>query len=163
MAGGATYSESRACYEVSGASGKEIFLATSHMITPSLFVQQIGDLSRDRRRLDLPIDRPKPKAPAHIFEREEPKQVGVGVGGPRQAPGLPGRPQAKGSTGSQAQQKPTKGQDDSRQVPTAGLAAMSMNPTGGNSEESRKLEKRIKHSKGESGEKKIKGFFKKMI
>lgn len=165
MAGGATYSESRACYEVSGASGKEIFLATSHMITPSLFVQQIGDLSRDRRRLDLPIDRPKPKAPAHIFEREEAKPVGVGAGGPasRQAPGLPGRPHAKGSTGSQAQQKPTKGQDDSRQVPTAGLAAMSMNPTGGNSEESRKLEKRIKHSKGESGEKKIKGFFKKMM
>jgi syntaxin-binding protein 1 len=163
MAGGATYSESRACYEVSGTSGKEILLATSHMITPSLFVQQIGDLSRDRRRLDLPIDRQKPKAPAHIFEREEPKPVGVGVGGPasRQAPGLPGRPHAKGST--EAQQKPTKGHDDNRQVPTAGLAAMSMNSTGGNSEESRKLEKRIKHSKGESGEKKIKGFFKKMI
>ena len=70
IAGGATYSESRACYEVSSSHNKDIFLATSHMLTPSLYLRQVGDLSVDKRRLDLPADRPKPKAPDHLFERE---------------------------------------------------------------------------------------------
>ena len=72
MAGGATYSESRACYQVSQLSNKDVFLATSHMLTPSLFLRQVGDLSVDKRRLDLPAERPKPQAPAHLFEREPP-------------------------------------------------------------------------------------------
>lgn len=72
MAGGATYSESRACYEASSSLNKDIFLATSHMLTPSLYLRQVGDLSVDRRRLDLPADRPKPRAPDHLFEKEMP-------------------------------------------------------------------------------------------
>ncbi|KAJ9204370.1 hypothetical protein DTO164E3_2132 [Paecilomyces variotii] len=70
MAGGATYSEARACYEVSQASGKDIFLVTSHMLTPRLFLRQLGELSVDKRRLDIPAERPKKQAPAHLFERE---------------------------------------------------------------------------------------------
>ena len=70
MAGGATYSESRACYEVSQASNKDVLLATSHMLTPSLYLRQVGDLSVDKRRLDLPAERPKPRAPAHLFDNE---------------------------------------------------------------------------------------------
>ena len=72
MAGGATYSESRACYEISQSLNKDVFLATSHMMTPSLFLRQVGDLSVDKRRLHLPAEQPKPKAPAHLFEREPP-------------------------------------------------------------------------------------------
>ncbi|KAL9601078.1 MAG: hypothetical protein Q9219_002788 [cf. Caloplaca sp. 3 TL-2023] len=72
MAGGATYSESRACYEVSDSSNKDVFLATSHMLTPNLYLRQVGDLSVDRRRLDLPVDQPKPRAPDHLFEKELP-------------------------------------------------------------------------------------------
>jgi syntaxin-binding protein 1 len=72
MAGGATYSEARSCYESSRASGRDVFLATSHMLSPGLFIKQVQDLSQDRRRLDLPIDRPKPKAPAHLFMRNDP-------------------------------------------------------------------------------------------
>ena len=68
MAGGATYAESRACYEVSRTTSKDIFLATSHMLTPSLFVRQVGDLSVDKRQLNIPADRPKPKAPSYLFE-----------------------------------------------------------------------------------------------
>lgn len=68
MAGGATYAEARACYEVSQASGKDVFLATSHMLTPGLFLRQVGDLSVDKRRLDIPAERPKPTAPAYLFE-----------------------------------------------------------------------------------------------
>lgn len=70
IAGGATYSESRACYELSRTFSKDIYLATSHMLTPNLFLRQVRDLSVDKRQLDLPIDRPKPKPPAHLFERE---------------------------------------------------------------------------------------------
>ena len=72
MAGGATYSESRACYEVSESFSKDIFLTTSHMLTPSLFLRQVGDLSVDKRRLNLPAEQPKPRAPAHLFESDSP-------------------------------------------------------------------------------------------
>ncbi|KAF2143577.1 uncharacterized protein K452DRAFT_224633 [Aplosporella prunicola CBS 121167] len=72
MAGGATYSEARACYETSNATGRDVFLATSHMLTPQLFLRQLGDLSVDKRRLNIPADQPPKKAPAHLFEREEP-------------------------------------------------------------------------------------------
>ena len=90
MAGGATYSESKACYDVSQTSMKDVFLATTHMITPSLFLRQVGDLSVDRRRLHLPADRPKPKAPAHLFEKEP--QPGSGPAAQRPG-GLPAPPQ----------------------------------------------------------------------
>jgi len=72
MAGGATYSESRACYEASRETNKDVYLLTSHMLTPSLFLRQVGDLSIDKRRLTLPAEQPKPKAPAHLFEAEAP-------------------------------------------------------------------------------------------
>ncbi|KAJ5546510.1 hypothetical protein N7494_004095 [Penicillium frequentans] len=72
MAGGATYSESRACYEVSQVHNRDVFLATTHMLNPGLFMRQVGDLSVDKRRLDIPAERPKPTAPAHLFEREPP-------------------------------------------------------------------------------------------
>ncbi|KAI1377721.1 Sec1-like protein [Hypoxylon crocopeplum] len=82
MAGGAMFSESRACYEVGAAMNRDIFLATSHMLTPQLFVRQVGDLSVDKRRLDIPMERPPPRAPAHLFERPAPP-----MGAP---PGPPG-------------------------------------------------------------------------
>jgi len=70
VAGGATHSESRACYEVSGASyGKaEVVLVTSHLLTPGLWMRQIGDLSVERRRLGIPGDGPKRRGPAWIDE-----------------------------------------------------------------------------------------------
>ncbi|KAI9729291.1 MAG: vacuolar sorting protein VPS33/slp1 [Cirrosporium novae-zelandiae] len=78
MAGGATYAEARACYEISRSASKDVYLATSHMITPSLFLRQVGDLSVDKRRLDIPAERPPPRAPDHLFEREpEPQPAPV--------------------------------------------------------------------------------------
>lgn len=82
MAGGATYAESRACYEVSNTSSRDIFLATSHMLTPGLFLRQVGDLSADRRRLDIPAERPRPTAPAHLFEQDPPPQPKPGSQAP---------------------------------------------------------------------------------
>lgn len=72
MAGGATYGEARSCYEISQTYGRDVFLATTHMLTPGLFMRQVGDLGIDKRRLDIPAERPKPTAPAHLFEREAP-------------------------------------------------------------------------------------------
>ena len=74
VAGGATYSESRACYEISKQFNRDVYLATTHMVTPNLFLRQVGDLSVDRRRLDLPLDRPPRKAPLHVFEKDLPVQ-----------------------------------------------------------------------------------------
>lgn len=146
MAGGATYSESRACYEVSQTSNKDIFLATSHMLTPALFLRQVSDLSADRRRLDLPSERPKPTAPAHLFEREPPKPQPV----PSPAP-APGR----GPAQSQGSNRPAP--------PTAGLAAMSINSAGSRpingSSPAPAPSPAKKLTKEEGGEKKKRHFF----
>ncbi|KAJ5745845.1 hypothetical protein N7520_011027 [Penicillium odoratum] len=105
MAGGATYSESRACYEISQAHNRDVFLATTHMLTPGLFMRQVGDLSMDRRQLNIPAERPKPTAPAHLFERESP-------------PAPAAQPQKK---------KPVA----SANAPTAQMANMSLNGSNG--------------------------------
>ncbi|EME40580.1 hypothetical protein DOTSEDRAFT_74207 [Dothistroma septosporum NZE10] len=68
MAGGATYSEARVCYETGRQTNREVFLVTSHMQTPALFIRQLGDLSADKRRLNIPAEMPKPQAPRHLFE-----------------------------------------------------------------------------------------------
>jgi syntaxin-binding protein 1 len=68
MAGGATYAESRACYEISHMMGKEVFLATSHMITPKTYLRQVGLLSSGRKQLELPMDRGAPKHPAWMSD-----------------------------------------------------------------------------------------------
>ncbi|KAH6856562.1 Sec1-like protein [Chaetomium sp. MPI-CAGE-AT-0009] len=54
VAGGATYSEARACYEVSDKHNRDVFLATSHMAAPAKFIADLRALKVDRRRLDLP-------------------------------------------------------------------------------------------------------------
>jgi syntaxin-binding protein 1 len=157
MAGGATYSESRACYEVSKTSGRDVFLATSHMLTPALYVRQVGDLSVDRRRLDLPADRPKPKAPSHLFERNDPKPDAVGVDLPAPRT-LPKSPQKSPKYDSQIA---------SVAPPTANLAAMTLNSTNmpvnghGMADSARsKLEKKSKHKdEGAEKEKKKRHFF----
>ncbi|OWP03145.1 Sec1 family superfamily protein [Marssonina coronariae] len=187
MAGGATYSESRACYEVSKATGKDIFLATSHMVTPALYVRQVGDLSDDRRRLDLPIDRPKPKAPDHLFIRNDPRPVALpsdprsrSGGGTMGFPAGPGRPGQSRSPGPPATPQKSSGYSNAApnpydrhppQPPTAGLAAMNMNSApgqpiplnsgmNGSAPIKGKLEKKGKHKEeGGEKEKKKRGFF----
>ena len=103
MAGGATYSESRACYEISARHSRDVVLATSHMVTPELFVRQVSDLSTDKRRLDIPMERPKPKAPAHLFERPapSPQAGGPSMSSPSPQPGPPPPGGAGGGGGRQ--------------------------------------------------------------
>ncbi|KXJ85518.1 Sec1 family superfamily [Microdochium bolleyi] len=93
MAGGATFSEARSCYEVGNTMGRDIVMASSHMLTPALFIRQLGDLSVDKRRLDLPMERPAKRAPAHLFERPAPpmsSQPSAGHGAPPGRPSVPG-------------------------------------------------------------------------
>ncbi|KAL9113086.1 MAG: hypothetical protein Q9227_002698 [Pyrenula ochraceoflavens] len=122
VAGGATYAEARACYEVSQSMAKDVFLATSHMLTPSLFLRQVTDLSADKRKLDIPAERPKPRAPDHLFEREpqpQPQSKPMREAGP--APG----PVPMQNTMNAPRPSPAP--------PTAGLAAMTINSNGAHS------------------------------
>jgi len=116
VAGGATYSESRTCYEISHSKGKDVFLATSHMLTPSLFLRQVRDLSVDKRRLDLPQERPKPKAPAHLFERPAP---------PPMAP-----PPQGGLPGQRKPVAPAGGIPPGPRPPTGAMGNMNLGPGG---------------------------------
>jgi syntaxin-binding protein 1 len=81
VAGGATYAEARTCSQVSLNASKEIFLISSHMLTPKLFIHQLRGLAIDKRLLDIPAERAPPKAPAHLFERQQAQQ---NVGLPQQ-------------------------------------------------------------------------------
>ncbi len=105
MAGGATYAEARACYEVSQNASKEVFLITSHMLTPRLFLHQLRGLKLDKRLLDIPAERPPPKAPAHLFQ-------------PQQAPALP----------QQQKPKQTRQPLPNTMPATAAMQNMSLNP-----------------------------------
>jgi syntaxin-binding protein 1 len=97
MAGGATYSEARACYDISAKTSRDVFLVTSHMVKPQLFLRQVGDLSQNRRNLRLPIDGPQPQAPKHLFEKPEPPKPAPPPAGAKPAPsGLPSGPRVTG-------------------------------------------------------------------
>lgn len=149
MAGGATYSESRACYEASAKHGRDVFLASSHMVTPSLFIRQVGDLSVDKRRLDIPMERPKPKAPAHLFERE--RQVAPPMASGPAPPGMGGGPARRPVPGGGG------GLPSRPQVPTQAMGQMSLNssprppgppaPAAGDERRPQKLEKPEKDKK----------------
>lgn len=125
MAGGATYSESRVCYEVGKERNRDVVLATSHMLTPQFFVRQVSDLGRDKRQLDLPLDRPKPRAPPHLFDRpaparpppgQQPPPPGPNRGGPvppgarppQSSGGLPSRPTRPGGGAAAPPVPPTQ-------------------------------------------------------
>ncbi|KAI1001162.1 Protein transport protein [Podosphaera aphanis] len=165
MAGGATYSESRACYEVSKASGKDVLLATSHMLTPALFSRQVSDLSVDRRKLDLPVDRPKPKAPAFLFIRNDPVPIPPPATPPKvQRPGPNGKDLSE-SAGPLMPPSQDSGFDTST-LPVKGVSAMSISSTTlqplrpNLSIEGALLKgKPDKKSKPKDGEKKKRGFF----
>lgn len=138
MAGGATYSEARACYDVSHKTARDVFLITSHMVTPKLFLRQVGDLTRSRRELNLPIDGPKPQAPKHLFEKPEPPKPVAPPASARPQPqpqipaGLPSGPRVAGP-----------------KAPTAQMGAINLNApaSGGSSSGKHKDEKEGKEKK----------------
>ena len=117
MAGGATYAESRVCYEVGKSTGREIVMVTSHLLTPELFVRQVGDLSLERRALGLPVDQAKEVAPKHLFDPE-----------PGEAPRQQVQPQAQvQGQGHAVQQQQRPPQQPQQQVPVQAMAGMGLN------------------------------------
>ncbi|KAI4602992.1 vacuolar sorting protein VPS33/slp1 [Pestalotiopsis sp. 9143b] len=125
MAGGATFSESRVCYEVGNSLNRDVFLATSHMLTPQLFVRQVGDLSVDKRRLDLPMDRPPRRAPAHVYERPAPPPMAAAPTPPSMIPG--GLPQQRRPVGGGGLPSgPKVGGSPAPQLPTQAMGQMSL-------------------------------------
>lgn len=125
MAGGATFSESRVCYEVGNALNRDIFLATSHMLTPQLFVRQVGDLGVDKRRLDLPMDRPPKRAPAHVYERPAPPMAAAPPP-PSMVPGGGGLPQQRRPVGGGLPSGPRVGGAPAPQPPTQAMGQMNL-------------------------------------
>jgi syntaxin-binding protein 1 len=145
MAGGATYSEARTCYEASEQTSRDVVLVTSHMLTPALFLRQVADLSADRRQLGLPVDKPARRAPAHLFEEDKPKPAPmVGAAG-----GLPSGPGRAGGP------RPMAGG-----LPTDKMAKMNLNG-GGSSTGSRPSgeSSKIKKDYEQAEKKKKKGLF----
>lgn len=118
MAGGATYSEARSCYESSKATGRDVFLATSHMLHPGLYVRQVADLSKPRKMLDLPVDRPKQRAPDYLFKRNDPPPPA-----PKPQP-VQQQPQIRPSGGVPPPQQPGV---YSSAPPTAQMGAVNLN------------------------------------
>ncbi|KAH8594446.1 Sec1 family superfamily protein [Bisporella sp. PMI_857] len=145
MAGGATYSESRACYEP--------------FDYPALFTRQVADLTAPRRSLGLPVDRPKKKAPDHLFARNDPPRPAPGrAPGSGQSFGLPANPGRSG--GLPGNPAPSGGQPrpyDPKLV--NGMANMSMSSSQPAPSYPAKLEKQNKYDGGEEEKKKKKGLF----
>ena len=151
MAGGATYSETRSCYEISEMKNKDVYLITSHMLTPSLFVRQLGDLSVDKRQLRIPMEQPKPKAPAHLFESDPPP--------PAPKPTAPPKSQSQPLTSQMANttlsaqngvSRPLNGQPHPPSKPqnhalAAANAATGPRPPGGADEKEKKKKKGLFH------------------
>lgn len=130
VAGGATYSESRACYEISDKYNRDVFLTTSHMVPPKMFTRQLKDLSMARKRLDLPLDRFKPKPPAWVFEQERPPMPPQGMYSQQGGPGTPAPPPKMGVAsglppGPRAPQG-LPGRAGGVAPPTQGMSAMSI-------------------------------------
>jgi syntaxin-binding protein 1 len=127
MAGGATYSEARACYEITNQTSRDVVLITSHMLTPGLWMRQLGDLSQDRRRLGIPADQQPKVAPKHLFEEERPPPPPVKS--PQPSVGSTHTP-----SGSTASFKPPQG---TAVPPTQAMQNLRVNGSGGSSNHSR--------------------------
>ncbi|GAA6018634.1 hypothetical protein JCM10207_008988 [Rhodosporidiobolus poonsookiae] len=67
VAGGATYSELRSVYKVSEQANKDVYLGTTHMLTPQSFAGDLANLERGGRgsgHLSARYEVPKSKLPA---------------------------------------------------------------------------------------------------
>lgn len=156
IAGGATYAEARSCYEISEQNAKDVYLASSHMLTPGLFLRQVGELSMDKRRLDLPYDRPPPKAPAHLFEVEKPPEP---LPKPSTAhlkmPGPPGGPPtaAMAAMSMASQPNSMNGNGTPTPPPNVGLPS---GPAGGKLSKKTKEDKKEEKKRNKEEEKRLK-------
>ncbi|RVD84154.1 uncharacterized protein DFL_005919 [Arthrobotrys flagrans] len=100
VAGGATYSETRSCYEISQQYQRDVYLGSSHMVSPDSWLEQLAFGREDRMTLMLDADQPPRKPPPHLFEpdpdpkRPPPKPQSTGGSSSGNVPQVQGRPGA---------------------------------------------------------------------
>jgi syntaxin-binding protein 1 len=76
IAGGATYSESRACYDVSKKWNRDVILGSTDMLTPTSFLRELSRTRESRQKLNLAMDaiRTAPRQPDPTLQRPPPPQ-----------------------------------------------------------------------------------------
>ena len=115
IVGGATYSESRSCYEISKKFNRDVILGSTELITPQSFISELARARDSRQNLNLTMDKVRsipqaqpppqqtglpsrpsqgsPNIPASMRPAGAPQPQGTGpsrnggVGGPRPIPG----------------------------------------------------------------------------
>ncbi|KAK9455422.1 Sec1-like protein [Dipodascopsis uninucleata] len=68
IAGGVTYGECRAAYDISHTYNKEVIIGSEEILTPQMWLQNLFKIRAPRKSLNLIEDQPEVKAPAHLFE-----------------------------------------------------------------------------------------------
>ena len=143
MAGGATHSESRVCYEMSQQHNKDIYLITSHMITPRDYLDSLRHLSWQGRRLDDLVRTPKPPRPPVLSEpplrQQVPPSMQPGIGGPG---GRPGGITATGSGGERVAPRPGGLPGRTMVPPTQQMERMNIGNGGGAEQQQQQQQQR---------------------
>ena len=112
IAGGATYSESRSCYEASKKWNRDVILGTTDMITPTMYIRELSRTREPRQNLNLTMDQAR-SMPQPQQQYQPPAQQRTSP--PReQQPGRMGPPQ-----GLPASMRPGSDLGSSRNGPAA--------------------------------------------
>ena len=90
IAGGATYSESRSCYEISKKYNRDVILGSTDMLTPTSFIRELSRTRESRQSLNLNMDQmrtapPPPPQQQPYQSTSSPPQIQGGLP-PRPAP-----------------------------------------------------------------------------
>ena len=115
IAGGATYSEARSCYELSNKWNRDVILGATEMITPSTFIRELARSRDSRQSLKLSMDQVRSVPP--------PQQTKPSMPPSQQQGGLPSRPhpqQRTVSDQSPASSDPRNGMGGPRPAPQRG-------------------------------------------
>lgn len=75
IVGGATYSESRSCYEVSKKWNRDVILGSTELITPQLFISELARARESRQNLNLSMDQVRSVPPP--VQPPQPQQGGL--------------------------------------------------------------------------------------
>lgn len=138
MAGGATYSEARGCYDLGQQHNKDIYLITSHMVTPRGWLDSLRHLSWTGTRLDDLVYTPRPPRPPVLSEppsrppqQQAPPSGPMGTRAPRPG-GLPSRPMvASGSLPTEQMERMNLSHSGNRQGSVSSQASAAARPISG--------------------------------
>ncbi|KAG0279736.1 vacuolar sorting protein VPS33/slp1 [Linnemannia gamsii] len=130
IAGGVTYSEIRAMYELCHSMGRDIVIGSTHIITPRQFIFSLKDLARGPLRPIAPVIPPY-QAPVHA-QQQRPGPGGPRSGGP--GPGGPGNnmmpPQGRGPPPQQQGQHRPMTPGNSGGPPPGGMRTIQKDASG---------------------------------